>query len=102
MKRNQVLSISPRTWIFKKDGTSSKEGILIKSTVDKASKITPSFDFKRDAHQPSGLKEDSNNIQDEKDIQIEVPNVTTGKESKEVEVDIKKNMMLLKQRKKHH
>ena len=55
--------------------TASKEGTLIKSTVEKATEIT---------------KNDSKTIQDEKDIQIEALNVATEKESKEVVVYVKK------------
>ena len=63
---------------------------LIKSTVDKASKTTPGIDSQEHAHQPSGLKDDANNIRCEKDIQMEVSNAATEKESKEVAVDIEK------------
>ena len=44
--------------------TVSKESTLIKSTVDKASKIT---------------KDDAKTIQDKKDVQMEDPNAATEK-----------------------
>ena len=50
--RKQVLPISPKKRDDEKDGTVSKEGTLIKSTVDKA------IDSKDSAHQPSVLKGD--------------------------------------------
>ena len=59
------------------------------STVDKASKMTPGIDSNEHVHQQSGLQNDANNIQDEKNIQMEVPNAAIEKECKEVPVDIK-------------
>ena len=53
-----------------------KEGTLIKSIVDKASKIT--------------IMDDANITQDEKNVQMVGPNTATGKELKEIVVDIEK------------
>ena len=43
-------------------GTSSKEGGIMMSTIDKGSKVTPGIDSKENAHQPSGLKDDANEV----------------------------------------
>ena len=47
----------PREKDLKKDGTGYKEGTLIKSTVDKTSKMNLDIDSKEHAHQPYGLKD---------------------------------------------
>ena len=64
----------------KKAVTISKDGTLIKSTVDKAAEIT---------------KDDAKTIQDEKDVQMKVPNVAIGKELKEFVVDFEKEYDVL-------
>ena len=66
------------------------ERTIIKSTVNKASKITSGIDSKEHVHQPSVLEDDDNNINDRKDIQMEAPNAVIEKESKVVAIDIKK------------
>ena len=58
--------------------------------MNKASKITPSLDSKEQVDQPSGLKDDANNIQDETNIQTEVSNAVIKKESQEIAVHIEK------------
>ena len=68
-------------------GTASEEGALIKSSVEKAAEIT---------------KDDTKTIQDEKDIQMEVPNAATEKELKKVVVDIEQEYNVLNQWEKHH
>ena len=70
------------------DGKHFNECTFIKSTVDKGSKCTPGFDSKGHAHQPSGLMDNANNIQDEEDTKIKVSNAATEKESKEISADI--------------
>ena len=60
-----------------------KKGSFVKSTVNEAFKIIPVIDSHGNTH-PSGLTKDENNIQDEKDIQMEVSNATTEIGSKEV------------------
>ena len=67
---------------MEKDGKVSKEGKLIKTTVNNASKITPGIDFKKHAHKPSGLKDDAYNIQHDKDVQMKVSNAATEKNPK--------------------
>ena len=47
---------------MEKDGTGSKEGTFIKSTADKASKITPGIDSKENDHQPTGLNNGANEV----------------------------------------
>ena len=58
-----------------KVGTASEEGTLVKFIVEKAPEIT---------------KDDAEIIQHEKDVLMEVPNLATEKELKEVVLDIEK------------
>ena len=65
----------PKEKDVEKVGAVYEESTLIKSTAEKVTEIT---------------KDDAKTVQDEKDIQMEVPNAATEKELKEVVVDIEK------------
>ena len=77
----------PKEKDVEKIASMSKEGTMIKSIVDVLAKIT---------------KDDAKTIQYEKDVQMEVPNVATEKELKKLQLILKRNMLFLNQRVKHH
>ena len=81
------ITNQPKEKEVEKDGFGLKEGRLIKSTVDKASKNHPWY-------LSSGSKDDANDIQDEKDVPVEVPNAANEEECKDIAVNVGKKCVV--------